>query len=237
MGGLMAIYAKKGKIRSTPPISVMGMIRALQPKTVGRPKKETVKEVNRQKFKWGIKGKIRGAQQPIKAKNLLNPVKPLTGQSIVDLIRNPLKSPINPNKAPVKPTALVMDPDVVAAFKEVNARDRFIRGKAAESNVFLTEGALMPSSVVEELEAISYDARPGYVDVHVQLDDRQYTYVLVPQEVFDRWFQGKASCITDDVGKMTGKHRKKWIKGKTPSLGAFYNKYIKGKYRQTSGYV
>jgi len=210
---------QRGYVRKDVKVSVKGLIKRVkkidkpkQPKPRGRP----TREEEQSKFGWAgvnpfkLQGpKIRPTTMPFK---------------IVDLIRNPIKAPI-PSKQPLSPEA-------IALARQKGQEARFIAGKAAESEEYLKRGALMPSSVVEEL---IYD--PDTKKAFVQLGDNKYTYHQINESVFDRWFQGKASCITTDVGKFTGSRRKRWIAGKTPSLGAFYNKYIKGQYVQTPGWA
>lgn len=116
-------------------------------------------------------------------------------------------------------------------LSEDERRDRFIRGKRREAESFLESGDLMPSSFVEELDYVEEDN-----SVHVNLDGRQYTFFNVPVSVFNRWFEGQATCTTDAPGGWTGRNRKLWTAGKTPSLGAFFNQYIKNRYRYMRGY-
>lgn len=52
-----------------------------------------------------------------------------------------------------------------------------------------------------------------------------YKFKKVPKTVFDRWYAGLASCTTDDDSGM-----QRWEMGKTPSLGAFFNQHINGRY-------
>ena len=70
---------------------------------------------------------------------------------------------------------------------------------------------------------MSYDNQSNNVDV--LLSGIKYRYFNVPEAIFNAWTKGAATCMTSDSGK-----RKQWWIGKTPSLGAFFNHYIKNKY-------
>ena len=70
------------------------------------------------------------------------------------------------------------------------------------------------------------DYEPETKVVNVRLGYRNYhTTKDVPQSVFLRWKRGEATCQTNDKSSL-----KRWTIGKTPSLGAFFNVYIKGRY-------
>ena len=118
---------------------------------------------------------------------------------------------------------------------ENRQRMRFIESRAVESHRAIAEGDLMPSSVVLSLEWIEHSLGSPIGNVIVNIDGRMYTYFYVPSHIFDRWWAGKATCQTDDTGGFSGRKMKRWIKGKTPSLGAFYNQYIKGQYTVARG--
>ena len=85
----------------------------------------------------------------------------------------------------------------------------------------------LTSSFVSELD---YDMNTG--NVHVLLSNEAYTFFNVPEAIFSAWTKGAATCQTSDSGK-----KKKWWIGKTPSLGAFFNHYIKNKYGFIKGRV
>jgi hypothetical protein len=80
----------------------------------------------------------------------------------------------------------------------------------------------LTSSFIDSLE---YDELSGYAYVYMK-NGSSYRYANVPRRVFMAWKAGRATCKTDDHRKW----RKRWWIGKTPSLGAFYNQKIKGKY-------
>lgn len=88
-------------------------------------------------------------------------------------------------------------------------------------------GRKLKSSFVDYLE---YDSDTN--NVHVTLSGRKYTFMNVPPSIFNAWRKGAATCTTDDTGK-----KKRWWIGKTPSLGAFFNTYIKPKYSFVHGWV
>jgi hypothetical protein len=104
----------------------------------------------------------------------------------------------------------------------------YIRGKAKFIESYIRSNMPVPSSWIDELEW-HIDGR-----VHVSMNGSWYTYFKVKESVFLRWQAGLASCITDDP-QGNKIHRKRWVKDKTPSLGAFYNKYIKGRYECSKG--
>ena len=79
---------------------------------------------------------------------------------------------------------------------------------------------LLDSSFVQSLK---YTLPAG--DVDVVLNGKKYKFFSVPEAIFNAWWQGAATCMTSDSGKV-----KRWWLGKTPSLGAFFNHYIKKKY-------
>ena len=78
----------------------------------------------------------------------------------------------------------------------------------------------LSSSFVQSLE---YDTEENYADF--VLSGKKYRAFNVPEAIFVSWTKGAATCQTSDNGK-----KKKWWIGKTPSLGAFFNHYIKNKY-------
>jgi len=88
-------------------------------------------------------------------------------------------------------------------------------------------GQELDSSFVSELEYIQDEGK-----VWVLLSGRKYTFFNVPEAIFTSWTKGAATCQTSDSGK-----RKKWWVGKTPSLGAFFNSYIKPKYIYVRGHL
>jgi len=62
-------------------------------------------------------------------------------------------------------------------------------------------------------------------DCYVSLPRQDRIYHNVPKALFDLWKKGSSTCITSDPSK-----KRWWWIGKSPSLGAFYTKHIKGKY-------
>lgn len=74
------------------------------------------------------------------------------------------------------------------------------------------------------IKSLSYDATTQTVQMYTRFG-KGYEYMGVPVSIFNDWWEGKATCKTSDFGK-----KKQWWVGKTPSLGAFYNKKIKGKF-------
>ena len=81
-------------------------------------------------------------------------------------------------------------------------------------------GKDLSSSFVESLD---YNSENG--DVDVVLSGKKYKFFNVPEGILVSWTKGAATCQTSDFGKV-----KRWWIGKTPSLGAFFNHYIKNKY-------
>ena len=121
---------------------------------------------------------------------------------------------------------------VAKQVTEQDKRDRFLKSKMRDATDAILAGDLMDSSFVTDLE---YD--DSLQRVNVKLSGIWYTYFNVPEFVFNSWWEGLASCTTDDVGGFTGRHKKMWIVGKTPSLGAFFNQHIKNIYKYTRGKV
>ena len=85
--------------------------------------------------------------------------------------------------------------------------------------------SLMPSSVVHYL---FYHEKQTVVQM--RLNGRNYYAKGVPKSVFIDWTQGAAACRTNDTSSL-----KRWTIGKSPSLGAYFDQYIKGKYTITLG--
>lgn len=85
----------------------------------------------------------------------------------------------------------------------------------------IQSGRLIPSSWIfglsRDLQGYVYMDTPG------QLYKSQK---IIPLDIFNDWKRGAATCITTDTGLI-----KRWWRGKTPSLGAYYNKNIRGKYK------
>ena len=139
--------------------------------------------------------------------------------------------PVPPSKTARKVIQYLKDKPIPKdASKEARERAVFIKAKAQFIEQYIKHNLPIPSSFVDELEWVG-DGR-----VCVSLNGNWYTYLHVKESVFARWAAGLASCITDDpIGGKKNLHRKRWIKGKTPSVGAFYNKYIKGRYTCMKG--
>lgn len=95
------------------------------------------------------------------------------------------------------------------------------------------EGFKIDSSWVHELRYFMEERK-----VWTLFNGKKYTYFNIPQAVFTSWWEGAATCITDDTEKS-----KRWFVGKTPSLGAFFNSNIlnsrtgKSRYRWIRGWV
>jgi hypothetical protein len=117
------------------------------------------------------------------------------------------------------------------AARELHERMVKIKGKAAEAEEYLKNGLLMPSSFIDALDY--FGPAGGTGNVVAELSGKQYTFLNVPESIFNRWWEGKASCTTDD-GNGTIRHMR-WVQGKTPSLGAFFNQYIKNHYPYARG--
>ena len=79
---------------------------------------------------------------------------------------------------------------------------------------------LMDSSWIKGLD---YDPMTKIATTIFRL--HSYNFHAIPKRVFDRWYLGMASCMTDDASDL-----KRWWVGKTPSLGAFFNQQINGRY-------
>lgn len=119
-------------------------------------------------------------------------------------------------------------------------RKRFTKGLAREE-VGVTFGRLTRQAIHERRSAtrvqrgrrlqssfiamLEYDEISGYATVYMK-NGSSYRYANVPRRIFQAWKAGRATCKTDDHRKW----KKRWWIGKTPSLGAFYNQKIKGKY-------
>jgi len=90
---------------------------------------------------------------------------------------------------------------------------------------------LMGSSVVQYLD---YDPETKVINVRLGASRRgtrdYHTTKPVSQSVFNRWKRGEATCRTDDKSGL-----KRWSEGDTPSLGAFFNVFIKGRYGLVRG--
>lgn len=85
----------------------------------------------------------------------------------------------------------------------------------------IQSGRMIPSSWIS---TIAQDMQ-GYI--YVTMSGVLFkSSVTIPISIFDDWKEGKATCITTDSGII-----KRWWRGKTPSLGAYYNKHIRGKYK------
>jgi len=89
-----------------------------------------------------------------------------------------------------------------------------------KSHVQKILGRNLSSSFVSSLK---FDIQTGNVDV--TLSGKNYRFFNVPEAIFTAWTKGAATCQTTDNGQV-----KQWWIGKTPSLGAFFNHYIKNKY-------
>ena len=122
-------------------------------------------------------------------------------------------------------------------------RRALIEGKAAEARRYIQNDELIPSSFVLEMEIVDEDREPSITDVQVlfgedEANSRWYTFRNIPLALARRWKQGDAETKTEDPkGGFTGRNRKMWVKGKYPSAGAFFNKYIKNRFSYVRGRV
>jgi len=108
-------------------------------------------------------------------------------------------------------------------YRQVEGRKAFLHQKVHQRRAAtaIQQGRIIPSSWIFGL--IQLDT--GYVIV--RMGTRNYkSETPIPREIFERWSSGKATCRTNDTGLI----KKFWI-GKTPSLGAFFNKEIRGTYK------
>ena len=116
--------------------------------------------------------------------------------------------------------------DKVQAIKQARWKKRKqIRWKA-KSTLQKAFGLHLDSSFISELHWLPAGK------VHVKLSGKEYTIKGVSEAEFNSWYKGFASCRTDDP---TGAQR--WYFAKSPSLGAYYNHYIKKKYTWSNGWV
>jgi hypothetical protein len=76
---------------------------------------------------------------------------------------------------------------------------------------------LIPSSWIR---AVDYDMNTGRLDI--KMNQKWYSFHNVSVRNYQKFINAKVSCVTDDP---TGQRR--WWKGKKPSLGAAYHRYIK----------
>ena len=107
-----------------------------------------------------------------------------------------------------------------AQIKSSKGLKRRRRKWAIKSSIQKLLGREFSSSFVSSL---TYDPQTGNADA--LLSGRKYRFFSVPEAIFVSWTKGAATCQTsDDSGQ------KRWDIGKTPSLGAFFNHYIKNKY-------
>jgi hypothetical protein len=92
---------------------------------------------------------------------------------------------------------------------------------------------ILDSSVIKYLD---YDLERKIVHIqfiryrHRRGGSNKGSYLGIPPQLFEDWWEGKASCRTDDTSSL-----KRWKKGDTPSLGAFFNQKIKGKFTYIAG--
>lgn len=231
------VRVTKGRARATAKkLTVADLIKRVQPPKAGRPTKEAQR---RKQFGWNPnasplfkpnKGKIvagQGAFSVVGAiQGLLKPARKVPTQ--------PLSMPVQESAIPPGAAA------AAAAAQEARTRARFIASRAKESREAIAAGDLMPSSVITALELPPqfqfYDISP--VNIWVEFNGVPYTFLNVPRQTYYGWWNGNAACTTDDrEGGMTGRHRKEWIIGKSPSLGAFYNQYIKNHFQYLHGWV
>jgi len=111
----------------------------------------------------------------------------------------------------------------LAALRLSRKRKQTITKKRFEQHAGITD--LMPSSFISYL---FYHEKQTVVQM--RLNGRNYYAKGVPKNVFIDWSRGAASCRTNDTSSL-----KRWTIGKTPSLGAYFDQNIKGKYTITSG--
>lgn len=77
---------------------------------------------------------------------------------------------------------------------------------------------LIPSSFIRD---IKYNFMTKELIVKMK-GGKSYTYPNIKQRIAMRFIQGKAVCLTNDIRK-----KMRWYKGKSPSIGAYYNQFIK----------
>ena len=114
-----------------------------------------------------------------------------------------------------------------AVVKQKKADLRHQQKRAIKGAQQILAGQMIDSSWITSLEWFP-DER-----VWVTLNGRKYTWKNVPEAIFNSWYRGAATCMTNDI---SGGRR--WLKGDSPSLGAYFNHYIKNKYHSwTTGWV
>ena len=102
------------------------------------------------------------------------------------------------------------------------AKARAARGKKPKVKVLYqmqSQQTTIPSSWIQE---VLYDSQSFECLIKTKRGDILGPYTVSPFAL-RRLLIGQAICTTDDP---TGKNR--WFHGKTPSLGAYYNQYLKG---------
>ena len=131
-----------------------------------------------------------------------------------------------PPPPPRLPTPEVMAQPPQQRSQTIKGQNQTQRQQAKwrkRTDILRAHGYKLPSSFVDVLE---YDRMTS--QVRVILGGRPYIFYDVPATVFERFYQGEAMCKTAD-------RYWRWWKGKYPSLGAFFNGYIKDHYRWTKG--
>ena len=132
--------------------------------------------------------------------------------------------PIPPPPRLAPPQVMVQPPQQRSqTIKGQNQTQRQQAKWRKRTDILRAHGYKLPSSFVDVLE---YDRMTS--QVRVILGGKPYIFYEVPATVFERFYAGEAMCKTAD-------RYWRWWKGKYPSLGAFFNGYIKDNYRWTKG--
>lgn len=152
-------------------------------------------------------------------------------------IQIPVATP--PSERALIGPVMTTDPLTLQDMRRRSARQKGWETEASES---FGNFELIPSSFIVGLEWIDSPTDFEHVILHVRIEQSNgnkiwYSYRNVPRGVVMEFWQGNASCTTDAPGGFTGRKRKLWWVGKNPSLGAFFNQYIKHNYSAIRGRV
>jgi hypothetical protein len=120
----------------------------------------------------------------------------------------------------VSPSTLYTTP---AIWKQVRFTLKQQYGLALSDQGILSKIAYPPLMESSWIYGLDWD--PFTKEASTRFGFHAYTFHRVPKSVFDRWYVGMASCTTDDDSGLM-----RWSKGDTPSLGAFFNQHINGRY-------
>jgi len=130
-----------------------------------------------------------------------------------------------------KPTARIRKiPIISQVAKHAKASVRRQRKRALKGVEAIQQGALPPSSWIRALEYV--ETSDGVGSVHAAFTKRWYTFKNVPETLFNAWYAGAAATTTSDKSKA-----RRWSIHDFPSVGAFFNQRIKGKYSFSRGKV